>query len=430
MHDLKGKRLLLLGSSVWKDIIRKFAIEYDVKLIFAGLYPAPLDEIADEFYRIDTTNAEVMIPFIKEHKIDGIYMGGSEFIISSTCHYINQLKYPCYCTKEQWDLLQDKAKFKELCIKHQLPVVPRYQIDSNDIEGSVPFDAYPVITKPTDGSGSNGFSVCHNPQELIEGYKKAEADSPTKSVICEKFVNNQGVVVFYSFTNGEMVYTLMEDKYPVKYEKQGSYVGGLFLCESEFSREFRNKYEDNIRQMFKSIGIKEGTIWIEIFKENQNYYFNEVGFRHGGSYSFYTVDYMSGINQMYADLYYALTGESKLFGFTSLVPQNVNRKKKYCIYPIHMNAGTIANIEGIEEIRSWENCVFFPISKNIGDTIKETGSWGQCVALIHFTYDTFEECKRIIDNVHNTFKVIDESGNNLVNRMLDFNLISNNNDVK
>ena len=89
-----------------------------------------------------------------------------------------------------------------------------------------------------------------------------------------------------------------------------------------------------------------------------------------------------------------------------------------------MNAGTIANIEGIEEIRSWENCVFFPISKNIGDTIKETGSWGQCVALIHFTYDTFEECKRIIDNVHNTFKVIDESGNNLVNRMLDFNLIS------
>ena len=418
MQNIKGKRLLLLGSSVWKDIIQQFAKEFEVKLIFAGLYPAPLDEIADESYRIDTTNAAVMIPFIKEHNIDGIYMGGSEFIISSTCQYINQLGYPCYCSKEQWDLLQDKAKFKSLCIQHGLPVVPRYEIDKNNLNESLPNNAYPVITKPTDGSGSNGFSVCHNLDEFIEGYKKAEADSPTKSVICEKFVNNQGIVVFYSFTNGEMVYTLTEDKYPVKYEKQGSYVGGLFLCESEFSSEFRNLYEGNIRKMFKSIGIKEGTIWIEIFKDENNYYFNEVGYRHGGSYSFYTVDYMSGINQMYADLYYALTGESKLYGFKSLIPSSIKKNMKYCIYPIHMEAGTIANFEGVEEIRALHNCVFFPISKNIGDNIKETGSWGQCVALLHFTYETFDECKATINKLHRTFKVLDKNVKNLIYKKL------------
>ena len=418
MQNLKGKRLLLLGSSVWKDIILKFAKEFEVKLIFAGLYPAPLDEIVDETYRIDTTDASVMIPFIKEHNIDGIYMGGSEFIISSTCQYINQLGYPCYCNKEQWNLLQDKAKFKDLCIQHDLPVVPRYVINSDNLEDSLPNEAYPVITKPTDGSGSNGFSVCHNVKEFIEGYKKAEADSPTQSVICEKFVNNQGIVVFYSFTNGKMVYTLTEDKYPVKYEKQGSYVGGLFLCESVFASDFRNRYEEKIRKMFNSIGIKEGTIWIEIFKDNDNYYFNEVGYRHGGSYSFYTVDYMSGINQMYADLYYALTGESKLYGFTSLIPSKIDKNKKYCIYPIHMNPGTIASFEGIDEVVSWSNCVFFPISKNIGDSIIETGSWGQCVALLHFTYETMDECKATINNIHKTFKVLDNNGTNLVCKKL------------
>lgn len=418
MKNLKGKRLLLLGSSVWKDIIKKFADEFEVKLIFAGLYPAPLDDIADEYYRIDTTDANVMIPFIKEHNIDGIYMGGSEYIISSTCEYINQLGYPCYCTKKQWDFLQDKAKFKELCIQHGLPVVPRYKIDNANIEDSLPNDAYPVITKPTDGSGSTGFSICHNLKEFIDGYKKAENNSPTKSVICEKFVNNQGIVVFYSFTNGEMVYTLTEDKFPVKYEKHGSYVAGLFLCESEFATEFRNLYEEKIRNMFKSIGIKEGTIWIEIFKDGNNYFFNEVGYRHGGSYSFYTVDYMSGINQMYADLYYALTGESKLYGFNSLVPANVEGGKKYCIYPVHMQPGTIDRIEGAEAIRSWDNCVFFPISKNIGDTISDSGSWGQSVALLHFTYETCEECKTIIEELHKTFKVFDENGKNLVNKML------------
>ena len=112
MDTLQGKRLLLLGSNLWKDDIKRFAKENGVYLIFAGLYPGILDEIADEHYRIDTTDPSVMIPFIKEHDIDGIFMGGSELIISKSCDYINQLGYPCYCTKSQWDVLQNKRAFK------------------------------------------------------------------------------------------------------------------------------------------------------------------------------------------------------------------------------------------------------------------------------------------------------------------------------
>ena len=83
-----------------------------------------------------------------------------------------------------------------------------------------------------------------------------------------------------------------------------------------------------------------------------------------------------------------------------------------------MNAGTIFAFEGIEVVKSWENCIFFPVSKNIGDTIHDTGSWGQSVALLHFTYDTEDECNNIIEKLHQTFKVLDKDGNNLVNKML------------
>ena len=65
MDNLKGKRLLLLGSNFWKDDLKQFAKENSIYLIFAGLYPGALDTIADEFYRIDTTDPSVMIPFIK-----------------------------------------------------------------------------------------------------------------------------------------------------------------------------------------------------------------------------------------------------------------------------------------------------------------------------------------------------------------------------
>ncbi|MBQ8222616.1 MAG: hypothetical protein IJZ87_04610 [Bacteroidales bacterium] len=420
MQNLKGKRLLILGSSVWKDLIRSFADEYGVYLIFAGLYPAPLDDIADEYYRVDTTDRDIMIPFIKEHNIEGVYMGGSEFIISHACEWINEVGLPCYCRKEQWEILQNKDLFKDLCIKFDLPVVPRFVIDINNIASSVPENSYPVITKPTDGSGSNGFSVCHNSNELIKGYKIAADVSPTQSVICEKFVNNSGIVVFYSFSEGKMHFVLSEDKIPVKYEKQGSYVAGLFTCPSIIEKEFRERYDTKLSLLFSSIGIKEGTVWIEVFRDGDEFYFNEVGYRYGGSFSFYSVDYMSEVNQFYADLYYAVSGDSKLFGFHSLIPKEISKGINYCIYPVHCNSGKIIEERGVDIIKSkfTDQIVVVPHQKEIGDTIDDTGSFGQVICLFHFVYSTIEECHNIIRYIQDTYEVIDENGCNIVNNKL------------
>lgn len=416
MQDIRGKRLLLLGSTVWKDLIKSFADYYGVRLYFAGLYPAPLDDIVEEFYRIDSTDPEVMIPFVKEHRFDGVYMGGSEFIVSHACVWINQLGLPCYCEKEQWEILQNKSLFKNLCIKYDLPVVPKFVINPHDIKGSIKQEDYPVITKPTDGSGSNGFSVCHNAEELEKGYWIASESSPTGSVICEKFVNNSGLVVFFTFSQGEMHLVLTEDKIPVKYEKQGSYVAGLFTCPSKYENRFKLLFEEKIRRLFQSIGIKEGTIWIEIFKDGDNYYFNEVGYRYGGSFSFFSVDYISGINQFFADLYYATTGDSQLYGFQTLIPDNVKRGKSYCIYPVHCNAGKICKEEGLDSIsqKFGDDLVFVPHQKEVGDSIADTGSFGQVSCLFHFVYEGSHELKDKISFIQKTYRVLDENGFNLV----------------
>ena len=88
-----------------------------------------------------------------------------------------------------------------------------------------------------------------------------------------------------------------------------------------------------------------------------------------------------------------------------------------------MNPGKILSFEGVEEIKSWNNIVFFPVSKNVGDSIEDTGSWGQCVALAHFTYDTMKECEDTIERIHRVFKVINDEGFNLVCRKFNFDNI-------
>ena len=421
--ELKGKRLLVLGGSIWKNAIKDYADKNGIILISAGLYSAGTDEIADEVYRIDTTQSELMIPFVKEHQIDGVYMGGSELIISAACQWINELGMPCYCTKEQWEFLQNKRNFKDLCIKYGLPVAPRFLINKADILHSVPLEAFPVITKPEDGSGSNGFSVCHTPEELERGYAKAAANSPTESVICEKYVRNDSVVVFYTFSNGNLFFSGLEDKYSVKFRKQGSYVGGLFVFESNYTQEFRSRFEDKLQQLFQSIGIREGSAWIEVFHDGDEYYFNEVGFRYGGSVSVYPVDYLHRYNQVAADIYYALTGVSMIEGHPSLISVSIPRKKYYAIYPVYVSPGKIADINGVDEIEKHSNVILCSLTKHKGSEIPDSGSFNQNFALVHFIYDTIEECGDMLRFVHNTLKVNDNKGKDMVFKMLDFDTI-------
>lgn len=422
-NQLRGKRLLILGGSIWKDAIKRFADEHGIYLISAGLYPAGIDEIAQESYRIDTTDGELMKSFVREHHIDGVYMGGSEMIISAACQYINELGMPCYCTKEQWEILQNKRNFKELCVRFGLPVAPRYQIDVSKIKGSVPTDAYPVITKPEDGSGSNGFSVCRSPEELERGYAKAAANSPTGSVICERYVKNDSVVVFYTFSNGNLFFSGLEDKISVKFRKQGSYVGGLFAFESNYTTEFRSRFEDKLKLLFSSIGIREGSAWIEVFHDGDDYYFNEVGFRYGGSVSVYPVDYLHGYNQVAADIHYALTGISKIEGHSSLISSTIPCKHHYAIYPVYLWPGKIGEIMGVEEIEKRSEVVLCSLTKNVGSVVPDSGSFNQCFALVHFVYDTIEECGDILRYIHQTLKVTSESGKDIVFKMLDFDAL-------
>ncbi len=413
-NKLQGKRLLILGGSLWKEAIKKIADTYKITLIATGNdQSAGIFEIADEKYSVNSIDSAAMKSLIKDKKIDGVYMGGSETVISYACQYLNDIGKPCYCTKKQWDDLQNKTFFKELCIKHGLPVAGRFN-SAEDVKE----EDYPVIVKPADGSGSNGFSVCQNPIELEHGIEKAKINSPTQNYIIEKFVKNEGVVVFYTVSNGRLYFSGLEDKYPVRYKKQGSYVGGLFVFESKFSNEFRKQFESKINSLINDIGIKEGTFWIEVFKDQDSYYFNECGFRYGGSASIYPVDYMHGINQVASDIYFALTGEGRVDGFISIIPRNIPKKKYYAVYPIYSKPGVISEIEGQDILRDDNNIVYFPTIYKTGREIDDTGSFSQVVALAHFVFNDKNDLKHIVNNVHSAFHMYDTNGDEMTYRML------------
>ena len=423
MKDLKGKRLLVLGGSLWKNAIKAYTDSQGIRVIAAGNNTdAGIFDIADEKYCINSVKADEMKAFIADKDIDGVYLGGSEVVIGSACKYLAEIHKPCYCVEKQWNLVQNKKQFKQVCIEAGLPTVPEYSV--NPQNPVLPEECFPVITKPTDGCGSAGFSVCRDNRELKKGYDIAAENSLTGTVIIEKFVKNDANVVFYTVNEGKIYFSGLSDKYPVCHKKQGSYVGGLFVYESASTEVFREQFEDSIQKMITNIGIKQGSFWIEVFHNADDYYFNEFGYRYGGSASLYPTEYFYGINQVATDIYYALTGEGAICREASLFPELQEKKAHYAIYPVHIGPGRIKNIEGLSAIQDDANILKVLTTKSEGDLIEDTGSFAQAYALIHIMFNQTEELIKTLDRIHKQLKITDEAGENMILRLLDPEKIS------
>lgn len=62
-----------------------------------------------------------------------------------------------------------------------------------------------------------------------------------------------------------MYFSGLEDKYPVKYQKQGSYVGGLFVFESKLTQEFRLHFDEKLQRCFNLSAFEKAVFGLKFF---------------------------------------------------------------------------------------------------------------------------------------------------------------------
>ena len=412
---MAGKRLLLLGGSGWADAIRRFADARGITLAATGNDgSAAIFRIADERHGVDSTDHEAMKRLIRDRRIDGVYMGGSEKVIAHACRYLGELGLPCYCTPSQWEALQDKARFKALCRRFGLPCAEEYRPDSPDIR-------FPVVAKPTDGHSGVGVAVCRDAAELRAGYAAAVEASPSRTAIVERFVPCGGsIYAYYTFSGGRARLAAVADKRSVRYDSPEAYVACLHLFESGLKDDFSRRYGERLTALFRHLGIREGSLWMEVFAGGGRYCFNEAGFRYAGLVSAYPVAYFSGVNQIAADITFALTGSSTAADAFPLFPPDVPRRRRYCMYYMHLRDGRIATIEGAAAVRRMPQCVFLTIVKAPGDVIGGPRTLQQILGAVHIVFDTDEELPAIMHGIHQRLHVTATDGSEMLADMTEW----------
>lgn len=411
MKELEGKRLLILGgNNMSKEIVRK-ARSMGVYTIVTDWYDterSPVKLLADAYWNESIEDYDKLSELIQENRVDGVLTGFTDSYLLPYQRICEMNSLPCYGTKEQFDVFTSKDKYKALCRQYNVPTIKEYSIDSDNI-------SFPVLVKPVDGSGSRGITICHNREELNDAYHKAIDSSKQKKALIEQYIEGREVTVFWLFVDGQYYLTAIGNRH-VKHNQDGNIiplpVGYTFP--SVVLPKYQKEVEENAKKMFASVGVKNGMMFMQCKVENGTCLVYDIGYRLSGSIEYKILERVYGVDPLAMLIRFALTG--------SMTEENIANK----IDPIKMlpsfnvsclcAPGTIKDITGLEEVRSFPEVIDVVRAHYPGQTITEQmkGLLTQITVRILGTVDEKNQLYPVMKRVHDTIGIVSDDGRNLL----------------
>ncbi len=421
MGKLEGKVLLELGTSVGSVEIVKYAKSEGAYVIVTDYLPTEKSEAkkyADETAMISTIDVDALCEFAMQKKIDGVFCGVSEVNLVSVNAIAKRLGLPCYFTDKQWELLQNKAEFNELCQRYNVPVAHKYSLSKEPTRDELDGVAYPVIVKPVDQSAAIGIHICNNEEELIFGYKDALEKSFCGQAIVEQYIVGDEFSAAYTIIDGEYRLSTMGDKYLNREQKGFIPLPEAYVYPSKHLGMYLENISENVVEMFKSIGLENGVVFVQGVTDGTNTALFEAGLRMGGTALFRFVSKINNINILQLLVDYALLG--KMDGDVNLEDPYL-KGNRCCLLSLLNGGGTIGKINGMEQATDVEGVVESVVRYKEGETIKKSGTLKQSHIRFFVVRESAIELKNAIDKIQKTVSVVDEKGENMLLANFDAN---------
>ena len=425
-ENLKGKTLLIMDRTALAACAVIRAKEMGIKTVVANFYKtedSPSKQVADVAIDIDISDTAAMLKLIKDYKIDGIFVGWTDSHLPFYAQICKEAGLPCCGTLEQFDILSnDKNKFKQYCEKYGVPTPQIYKVDINFNRDDLDKIVYPVMVKPADGSGGRGIKRCDNEQELISHYKELYDSSPSKKIVCEKYMDSENeIFIHYTVQNGYCSLSSSFLKYKVNTEK-GKAASCLFhMFSPKYIREYKQDTESAVINMVNALGVKYGNLMFQGFEDNGKLYFHESGLRMGGEQFYVFAEKLNEISSLELMIEFALTGKMTLYNAEK--QDNYNFSKYCCNYYIPLKTGTICEIKGLDEVNAMPQVLQNKQFKFAGDVIGATNSLDRVIFRIHVMDDTKEAFAKTLCKISDTIKILDENGEDMQLQKLEYDAV-------
>ena len=410
-QELKGKRLLILGGMRFSCEIVKKAQAMGIYTLVADynkIEDSPGKQIADEAVDLSVIDVDAVVKYVKENRIDGVFVGFNDMLLPYYAEICEKTGLPCYGTKEQFETLIAKDKYKSLCRQFGVPTIPEYDFHDENIK-------YPVLVKPVDSSGSRGITICHDRAELEKAVEVGRKASKTGEVLVERYMDGREVTVFWTFQNGNYYLSALANRH-VK-QNQGGDVIPLpvgYTFPSVFLSKYRLEVEGNCKKMFRHLGIKDGMMFMQCKVEDGTCYLYDLGFRPTGSLEYKILNRVCGYDPLDMMICFALTGR---MGEEDIAPKV---KPEFETPAFNVSClcapGTIKEITGLDEVKKMPEVEDVVAAYTPGETITEQmrGLLAQISIRVLGSVDKKESLLPAMQKINETLHILGEDGRELL----------------
>ena len=418
MNSFKNKRLLILGGSRISCQIVECAHNLGIIVGVTDWYPldkSPAKKMADEQYYVSTADIDAIVNLIHEKNFDGVITGFTDSVLPYYAQICKKANLPCYGTEKQFELFIDKSRYKELLRQYDIPTIPEYRINLEDIEDTAKDAQYPLLVKPSDSSGARGITICHNLDELKQAIGVANGVSKNQNVLVEQYIDAPECTIFWVFLDGEYYLTMLGNRH-VKYNQEGVIplpVGYTFP--SNIQPQFLKDIAPKMKKMFKSVDVKNGMMFMQCKIVNGTCLVYDIGYRLTGSLEYINLKKMCGYNPMEMLINYALTGSMGDYKIVKKIDPYFNGKYTYNV-SILCKPGKIKKIEGLDKISKLPGVIGIVIAHPEGDEITENmkGLLAQITIIILGKAENIEEMKKEMLKIHSIVHIISDKGEEMI----------------
>ena len=408
--ELTDKKLLMIGGFAYADHLKKYKARKGFTVITIGhSHDARAEGLSDKHYFIDRTDVQGIVDVVQKESIDGIFVGSSEEYVNIAIAVCEKTNARFYVERKQWDIVSNKAKFKEFARNSGFPVIPEYKLSSNPTNEEISSLQYPVIIKPVDNSGARGLNPCYREEDFILLYEEALKWSPRKEVIVESLITEaEDICVCYTIQDGVSTLSYAFTKDIVHSKNKYVSLPIFHLYPSRFLDQYYKEVDEAAKKMLQKMGLKNGTINIQGFYKEGQFYFYEAGYRMGGAQAYILTEYMNGSNVLNYMVNYVLTGKMSEESLAN--KENAYFSYPCCNYYVELKAGIIEHIEGIEEVREMPGVLNITQMCHEGDVIFETNQIGRAIFRIHVVGENYENLASRLVNISRKLRIISQEG--------------------
>ena len=237
-------------------------------------------------------------------------------------------------------------------------------------------------------------------------------------------MNGEEATVFYYLHNGKIYLLGIGDRWMYEQTKSLLKLPVGYTFPSQNISKFIDNQNKSIIDMFKSLDMKEGMVFMQCFVENEEYIIYEMGYRLTGSLEHHLIREQYGFDHLKEIINYAVGNKVNTDKVINIDP------RQCCMANVTLllKEGRIKNISNISLIHNISGVVHEFTSYDVGDSITQEniGKLSQVGLRVLLTANSNKELVENMNKIKECVSILDGNDSEMVIKDYDYNQLCRN----